>query len=89
MSDVYQQPIAGLTLLAWCCSIGAAPSGNVDFPLDVVLRSLLSHDLSQVHRQGDLGHEVDGMKGDAVELLDDDDGCPERGVPCGHLARHT
>ena len=30
-SDVYQQPIAGLTLLALCCPIGAAPRVNVDF----------------------------------------------------------
>ena len=30
-SDVYQQPIAGLTLLAFCCPIGAAPRVNVDF----------------------------------------------------------
>ena len=33
------------------------------FPcLDVVLCSLLSHALSQVHRQGDVGDEVDGVK---------------------------
>ena len=31
-NDVYQQPIAGLTLLALCCTIGAAPRVNVDFP---------------------------------------------------------
>ena len=30
-SDVYQQPIAGLTLLALWCPIGAAPRVNVDF----------------------------------------------------------
>ena len=40
----------------------------------------LCHALSQVHRQGDLGDEVDGMKDDTVELLDDDDGWPERGA---------
>ena len=37
------------------------------FPcLDVVLCSLLSNALSQVHRQGDVGEEVDGVK---VEML--------------------
>ena len=56
-------------------------------PLDVVLSSLLSHALSQVRRQGDLGDEVDGIKGDAVKFLGDDDGCRKRGVPSGHLAR--
>ena len=30
-SDVHQQPIAGLTLLALCCPIGAAARVNVDF----------------------------------------------------------
>ena len=29
-SDVFQQPIAGLSLLAWCCSIGATARVNVD-----------------------------------------------------------
>ena len=57
-------------------------------PLDVVLCSLLSHAVSQVRRQGDLGDEVGGIKGETVELLDDDDGCRKRGVPSGHLARH-
>ena len=56
-------------------------------PLDAVLCILLSHALSQVHRQGHLGDEVDGIKGDAVELLGDDDGCRKRSVPCGHLVR--
>ena len=45
------------------------------------------HAPSPVHRQGDLGHEVDGMKGDTIKLLSDDDGNRKRGVPCGHLAR--
>ena len=58
------------------------------FPLDAVLCSLLSRARSQVHRQGDLGDEVDGIKGDAVKFSGDDDGCLKRGVPCGHLARH-
>ena len=43
---------------------------------------------AQVHRQGDLGDEVDGIKGDAVKFLGDDDACRKQGVPCGHLARH-
>ena len=66
---MYQQPIAGLTLLALCCSIGAEPRVNVDFPsrCGAVFPSVPCQ--SQVHRQGDLGDEVDGMKGDAVELL--------------------
>ena len=38
------------------------------------LCSVLSHAPSQVHRQGDLCDEVDGMEGDAVELLDDERG---------------
>ena len=44
---------------------------------------LLSHDLSQVHGKGDLGDEVDGVKGDAIELLNDDDGRPTNGALCG------
>ena len=67
-----RQTITGLTLLAVCC----------------VLCSLLSHALSQVHRKGCLGDEVDGMKGDTIKLRSDDDGNRKRGVPCGHLARH-
>ena len=50
---------------------------------------LVSHDLSQVHRKGDLGDEVDDMKGDTVMLPNGDDGSRKRGVPCGHLARHV
>ena len=49
-------------------------------PLDVVLCSILSHALSQVHRQDDHGDEVDGMKIDTVELLDDDDGRERRAL---------
>ena len=45
--------------------------------------SLVSHHLSQVHRKGDLGDEVDGMKGDAIMLLNGDDGSRKRGVPRG------
>ena len=56
-------------------------------PLDVVLCFLPSHAKSHVHRQGDLGQEVDGMKGDAVELLEDDDGW-FREARFGTLARH-
>ena len=41
----------------------------------------LFYALSQVRRQGDLGGEVDGIKGDAVKFLGDDDGCRKRGVP--------
>ena len=58
-SDVYQQPIAGLTLLALCCTQSECGLS----PLDVVLCSLLSHALSQVHRWGDLGDEVESKKG--------------------------
>ena len=43
---------------------------------------LLSHDLSQVRQKGDLGNEVDGMKGDTFVLLNSDDGMPKRGVLC-------
>ena len=75
-SDVCQQPIAGLTLLV--LPNGAAPRVNVD--CGAVFPSVPC--LSQVHRKGDLGDEADGMKGDTVELLDDDDGCPERPVVC-------
>ena len=42
-----------------------------------------SQDQSQVHRKGDLGDEVDGAKGDTVELLNGDDGRPKRGELCG------
>ena len=45
------------------------------------------HALSQVHWQGALDDGVDGMKGDTIKLLSDDDGSRKRGVPCGHLAR--
>ena len=34
--------------------------------------------MTQVHRKGDFGDEVDGMKGVAVELLNGDDGRPKR-----------
>ena len=44
---------------------------------------LLSHDLSQVHRKGDLGDEDDGKKGDTIMLLNGDDGRPKRGALCG------
>ena len=37
--------------------------------------------VAQVHRQGGLGDEVDGIKGDAVKSSADDDGCRKRGVP--------
>ena len=40
---------------------------------------LVSHDLSQVHGNCDLGDEVDGMKGTAAELLNGDDGRPKSG----------
>ena len=50
--------------------------------------AFLSHALSPVHLQGDLGDEADGMKGDTIKLLSDDDGSRKRGVPCGHLERH-
>ena len=38
---------------------------------------------SQVHRQGGLGDEVNGMKGDTIKLLNEDDGRSKRGVLCG------
>ena len=44
---------------------------------------------SSVRRQGDLGDEVDGIKGDTIKLRSDDDGSRKRGVPCGHLARQS
>ena len=53
-----------------------------------MIQEALSHVPSPLHRQGDLGDEVDGMKGDTIKLLSDDDGNRKRGVPCGHLARH-
>ena len=43
----------------------------------------LSHFISQVYRKGDLGDEVDGMKGDTIKLRSDDGGSRKRGVPCG------
>ena len=54
-----------------------------------VVPFFLSHTLSPVHRQGDLGDEADGMKGDTIKLRSDDDGNRKRGVPCGHLARQS
>ena len=33
---------------------------------------------SQVHWQGEFGDEVDGMKGDTMKLLNDDDDRPKR-----------
>ena len=36
--------------------------------------------LSQVHWQGDHGDEMDGMKGDTIKLLSDDDDRPKRGA---------
>ena len=44
---------------------------------------LLSRGLAQVHWKGDLGNEVDGMKGGAVELLNGEVGRPNRGALCG------
>ena len=44
---------------------------------------LLSHDLSQVHRKGDIGDEDDGKKGDTIMLLNGDGGRPKRGALCG------
>ena len=49
----------------------------------------LSHAVSVVYREGDLGDEVDGRKRDTIKLLSDDDGSRKRGVPCGHLARQS
>ena len=40
----------------------------------MMTQEALSRDLSQVQRKGELGDEVDGMKGDAAELLNGDDG---------------
>ena len=57
----------------------------VDSLLVVVLRSPF---LPHVHRKGDLGDEVDGMKGDTIKSFSNDDGSRKRGVPCGHLSRH-
>ena len=45
-----------------------------------MIQEALSHALSQVHRKGDLGDEVDGMKGDTVKLLSDDDDRPQKGA---------
>ena len=45
-----------------------------------MIQEALSHAPSPVHRQGDLGDEVDGMKGDTTKLLSDDDGNRKRGV---------
>ena len=53
-----------------------------------MIHEALPHAPSLVHRQGDLGDEVDGMKGDTIKFLSDDDGNRKRGAPCGHLARH-
>ena len=47
---------------------------------------MLSRALPHVNRKGDLGDEADGMKGDTIKLLSDDDGNRKRGVPCRHLA---
>ena len=53
-----------------------------------MIHEALPHAPSLVHRQGDLGDEVDGMKGDTIKFLSDDDGNRKRGAPCGYLARH-
>ena len=45
--------------------------------------------LSQVHWKGDHGDEVDGVKDDTVEWLDDDDGWPERGAPWNSRKTHV
>ena len=54
-----------------------------------MIQEALSHAPSPVHRQGDLGDEVDGMQGDTIKLRRDDDGSRKRGVSCVHLARHV
>ena len=45
--------------------------------------------ITQLHGQGDRGDEVDGMSGNAVELLDDDDGCAERGTHWNSRKTHV
>ena len=45
-----------------------------------MIQEALSHAPSQVHRKGDLGDEVDGMKGDTIKLLSGDDDRPKRGA---------
>ena len=39
-----------------------------------MVQEALSHAPSTVHRQGDLGDEVDGTKRDTIRVLSDDDG---------------
>ena len=56
--------------------------------LVVVLCSLSCSMPSQVHRKGDVGDEVEGMKVDTLKLRSDVDGSRKRGVSYGHLARH-
>ena len=79
-----QQPIAGLTLLALCCPIKTAPLVNVDYtsPCGAVFLSvpcpITSPSAGRPQRVW-----WTACKGDAVELLGDDDGCPKRGAPCG------
>ena len=73
-SDVYQQQMASCKSLAVCCPLVQWTPSFV-----VVLCSLfLSHAQSPVHRQGDLGDEVDGLNGDTIKLLSDDR--PKRGA---------
>ena len=45
-----------------------------------VVFPFLFHAPAQVHRKGDLGDESDGLKGDTIKLLSDDDGSRKRGV---------
>ena len=42
------------------------------------IQEALFHAPSPVHQQSDLGDEVDGMKGDTVKLLSDEDGHRKR-----------
>ena len=46
-----------------------------------MIQESLSHALSQVHCKGDLGDDVDGMKGDTVKFLSDDADRTKRGAP--------
>ena len=71
-------PVTGETHSMWTESVWVVGGGGGK-----------SQALSQVHRKGDLGDEVDGMKGDTTRLLSDKNGNCKRGVLCGHLERHV
>ena len=52
-SDVYQQPLAGLSLLALCCSIGAAP--RVAVPCSLLLHTPITRRADHASRRRSAG----------------------------------